>query len=166
MVQVWDLDANECSTELSDSGGDVMAASITADGRRAVTATQAGVFSVWDLDTGQQLPLSPTRIVSLGGEQESGLLNVIADLLQASEEAEKTALQESRLVAVSVSEDQSTVAATSGDFLLHLLDLRNRKKIADFTGDAPFVTCAIMQDGTCIVALDKADRIHFLTLEV
>lgn len=67
--------------------------------------------------------------------------------------------------AVAITPDGKRVISASYDNTLKLWNLETGEEIATFTGEAPFLCCAVAPDGVTIVAGESSGRVHFLRLE-
>jgi WD40 repeat protein len=56
MLTVWDLDTGRALSTLRGHAALVDCVAVTADGKRAVSASRDHTLKVWDLDSGRALP--------------------------------------------------------------------------------------------------------------
>lgn len=70
-----------------------------------------------------------------------------------------------RVWAVAATPDSERIISASFDHTLKVWDISNGKIKTGFSGDNPFMTCAVSLDGRTIVAGDKSGCVHILRLE-
>ncbi|MEA3324138.1 MAG: TIR domain-containing protein [Euryarchaeota archaeon] len=84
--------------------------------------------------------------------------------IESGEEIRTLAGHTSSVDAVAVTPDGRYAISGSYDNTLKVWDIESRQILASFSGDAPFLTCAISADSRTIVAGDASGRVHLLQL--
>jgi WD40 repeat protein len=148
---------------------------LSADGRRAVSASSDNTLKIWDVDSGME-------VRTLAGH--SSFVNGVAlsadGRLAVSASADKTlkvwdvgtgrelstlAGHKAAVNGVALSADGRRAVSASSDNTLKVWDLDMRNVLAPFTCDAA-VRCASFSGFDAIIAGDDLGRIHFLELVV
>ena len=174
-LRVWDLESGQLVRTLEGHTRDVIAVAITPDGQRAVSGSIDRTLRLWDLESGQTL-------TTLDGHRREVIAAVITPdghrVLSASYdrtlrvwdfESGQTVrtLEDCRWMNSDVAltiDGRRAISASSGGTLC-VWDLESGKEIAAFTVESPLLCCAVVADGSTIVAGDKSGRVHFLRLE-
>lgn len=147
----------EAPRSASDATHTVTAVAVSADGRRAITASTDNIMvfyrlnvtrdearvRLWDLASG-------SRIRVLSFREESGV--------------SYSRTEACRCAAVDAT---GTYGCTGGDDrTLQVWHLDSGTRVAALTLDAPATACALSPDGTALLAGDAAGRVHLLRLEL
>ncbi len=148
---------------------------VSADGRRAVSASGDRTLKVWDLETGRELRTLEGRSSYVYGVAASadGRRAVSASDdrtlkvwdLDTGRELCTLAGHSDRVNGVRLSADGRRAVSASDDRTLRLWDLETGAVVATFTCDAAARCCAFVGDRR-IVAGDWSGRVHFLALEL
>jgi len=78
----------------------------------------------------------------------------------------RTLLGYSRVVnSVSIASESRFAISTSEDTTLKVWDIDSGMLIANFSAEQELSTCAVVSDGTTIVAGDSSGQVYFLRLE-
>ena len=172
-LRVWDLESGQLVRTLEGHTRDVIAVAITPDGRRAVSGSVDRTLRVWDLGTAHTLR-------TLKGHTREVIAVVITTdgrcALSASDDRTLRVWDLESGQTVRMLEDCTwmkgyvaltidggrAVSATGGT--LCVWDLESGKEIDVFTAESLIQCCAVVADGSTIVAGDESGRVHLLRL--
>ena len=147
---------------------------VTADGRRAVSASWDQTLKVWDLETGSELrtlaghtawvrgvavTADGRRAVSASDDKTLKVWD-----LETGSELRTLAGHTAGVMGVAVTADGRRAVSASDDQTLKVWDLESGSLEATFYCDAT-VECCVFATPNLIVAGDSAGNVHFLAIE-
>jgi hypothetical protein len=160
---------------LAGHSGWVYGVAVSADGRRAVSASKDKTLKVWDLETGDELRTLAGHSAAVNGVAVSadGRRAVSASDdktlkvwdLETGGELRTLAGHSHVVTGVAVSADGRRAVSASLDNTLKVWDLETGGSFTTFTSDASALCCLFAEIRT-IIAGDAAGRVHFLALEL
>ena len=152
----------------------VDAVAVTPDGRYAISGSSDNTLKVWDIKSGKEMQtlaghtgwvyavaVTPDGSYAISGSSDNTLK--VWDI-ESGYEIRTLAGHTSLVYAVAVTPDGRYAISGSSDKTLKVWDIESGKILASFSGDAPFLACAISPDDRTIVAGDESGRVHFLRL--
>jgi len=172
-LKVWDVDSGRELLTLHGHSDSVYGVALSADCGCAVSASSDKTLKVWDVDSGREL-------LALHGHSDSVYgVALSADGKRAVSASDDETLKvwdvdrgrerltlrghSSSVYGVALSADGRRAISASDDYTLKAWDVDAGKASATFTGDAPFLCCAL-SDSDPIVAGDIAGRVYVLEL--
>jgi hypothetical protein len=159
---------------LKGHSGWVCGVAMSADGRRAVSASKDETLKVWDLDSGREmrtltghsaavyrvaLTADGRTAVSASGDRTLKVWDV-----DSGRELRTLSGHSAGIVGLALTEDGKH-AVSSADDGLKLWDLENGLELATFTEGETIMCCAISADEKTLVAGDMNGAIYYLRLE-
>jgi len=142
-LRLWDFESGKTIHTLEGHTNSVWAVAVTADGRRAVSASWDETLRLWDLESGQNIRTLVDHTIWVS--------HVVETL-------------EGPVLDVAVTADGRRALSGSDDNTLRLWDFESGKEIAAFTGESSISRCAFAPDGCTIVAGTASGRVHILRL--
>ena len=153
----------------------VWGVAVSADFKRAVSASTDRTLKVWDVASGAEVHTLRGHTASVRGVAVSAdgkwAISASEDCtlkvwdLASGAEVHTLRGHTDRVMGVAVSADGKRAISASTDRTLKVWDLASGAEIASFSADAPLCCCAATPDGSIIVAGDAAGGVHFFRLE-
>ena len=171
---MWDLESGRAPRTLEGHASHVYSVAVTADGRRAVSASGDRTLTVWDLESGRALRTLEGHAsfvcgVAVAGDGRRAVsaswdrtLKVL--YLKSGRTLRMLEGHASYVSAVAVTTDGQRAVSASGDKTLKVWDLESGLPVASFHCDTSVLCCAIARERT-LIAGDGGGRVHFLVLE-
>jgi len=147
---------------------------VTAEGRRAISASYDQTLLVWDLERGQTIRMleghrggvSAVAVTPDGRRAVSASYDQTLRVwdLESGQTLRTLGGHTGWVYAVAIIPDGCRAVSASYDQTLRVWDLENGKEITTFIGESRMSSCASAPDGRTIVGGDESGRVHFLRL--
>src|SRR5262249_25661776 len=151
----------------------IRALAVTPDNRHVISASERPGLKIWSLADGTEVAtlrghaarinavvVTPDASLAISGSDDHTVR--IWDITTG---AELRKLEEHGAAVNALATDGRLLVSAGDDCVLRVWELETGQLLTRFSGESPFLACAVSPRGNIIVAGDQSGRVHFLSLE-
>jgi WD40 repeat protein len=174
-IRVWNIETGAEELRIDVQVHWIRGLAVTPDGRYALSASDRRALKLWNLADGSEewtfrghtarvnaVTITPNGRFAISASDDHTLR--VWNIEEAVEQRMLTG-HAARVGAVAITGDGQYAVSASDDCTLRVWDLERGRPIASFTGESPFLTCAVSPRELMVVAGDQSGLVHFLHLE-